>query len=67
MPWTILLSFPLMAVMQEICARLVRITGASVAINLRKHHPKPLLCGVVILLCVANIFHLGADNYLTRS
>jgi NRAMP (natural resistance-associated macrophage protein)-like metal ion transporter len=59
--WTMLFSFPLMAAMQEICARLGRITGAGVAANLRKHYPKPLLIGAITLLCVANIFNLGAD------
>ena len=61
MLWTMLFSFPLMAAMQEICARLGRITGAGIAANLRKHYPKPLLLSAVGLLCAANIFNLGAD------
>jgi NRAMP (natural resistance-associated macrophage protein)-like metal ion transporter len=61
MLWTMLFSFPLMAAIQEICARLGRITGAGVAANLRKHYPKPILYVVVLLLCMANIFNLGAD------
>jgi NRAMP (natural resistance-associated macrophage protein)-like metal ion transporter len=61
MLWTMLFTFPLMAAMQEICARLGRITGAGVAVNLRKHYPKPILFGAVCLLCAANIFNLGAD------
>jgi NRAMP (natural resistance-associated macrophage protein)-like metal ion transporter len=61
MLWTMLFSFPLMAAMQEICARLGRITGAGIAANLRKHYPKPLLLGAITLLCIANIFNLGAD------
>jgi NRAMP (natural resistance-associated macrophage protein)-like metal ion transporter len=61
MLWTMLFSFPLMAAMQEICARLGRITGAGIAANLRKHYPKPLLFAAVGLLCAANIFNLGAD------
>lgn len=59
--WTMLFSFPLMAAVQEISARLGRITGAGIAANLRKHYPKPLLFSAVILLCAANIFNLGAD------
>jgi Mn2+/Fe2+ NRAMP family transporter len=50
-----------LAAIQEICARLGRITGAGIAANLRKHYPKPLLYGAVALLCAANIFNLGAD------
>lgn len=61
MLWTMLFSFPLMAAMQEICARLGRITGAGIAANLRKHYPKPLLFGAITLLCIANTFNLGAD------
>lgn len=61
MLWTMLFSFPLMAAMQEISARLGRITGAGIAANLRSHYPKPILYGVVFLLCMANIFNLGAD------
>src|ERR1700732_1152882 len=61
MLWTMLFSFPLMAAIQEICARLGRITGAGIAENLRRHYPKPVLYGLVSLLCLANIFNLGAD------
>jgi NRAMP (natural resistance-associated macrophage protein)-like metal ion transporter len=61
MLWTMLFSFPLMAAIQEICGRLGRITGVGIAANLRKHYPKPILYGVVMLLCLANVFNLGAD------
>src|SRR5579862_4253325 len=61
MLWTMLFSFPLMAAIQEICARLGRVTGRGIAANLREHYPKPLLYAVVALLCVANVFNLGAD------
>jgi NRAMP (natural resistance-associated macrophage protein)-like metal ion transporter len=61
MLWTMLFTFPLMASMQEICGRLGRITGGGIAANLRNHYPKPVLYGLVLLLCLANIFNLGAD------
>jgi NRAMP (natural resistance-associated macrophage protein)-like metal ion transporter len=61
MLWTMLFSFPLMAAIQEVCGRLGRITGVGIAANLRKHYPKPILYGVVLLLSVANVFNLGAD------
>jgi NRAMP (natural resistance-associated macrophage protein)-like metal ion transporter len=61
MLWTMLFSFPLMAAIQEICGRLGRITGSGIAENIRKHYPKPVLYGLVSLLCLANIFNLGAD------
>jgi len=59
--WTMLFSFPLMAAMQEICARLGRITGFGIADMLRKHYPMPLTYSVVFLLCLANVFNFGAD------
>jgi Mn2+/Fe2+ NRAMP family transporter len=59
--WTMVFSYPLMAAIQEICGRFGRITGAGIAENLRKCYPKPLVYGVVALLCVANTFNLAAD------
>ena len=61
MLWTMLFSFPLMAALQEICARLGRITGRGIAENLRRHYSKSLLLSIVGLLCLANVFNLGAD------
>jgi NRAMP (natural resistance-associated macrophage protein)-like metal ion transporter len=59
--WTMLFSFPLMAAIQEICARIGRVTGAGIAANMRKHYPRGLLYAIVLLLCSANTFNLGAD------
>jgi len=61
MLWTMLFSYPLMAAMQEISARIGRITGAGIAGNIRKHYPKAALYAVVSLLLIANTFNLGAD------
>ena len=61
MLWTMILSYPLMGVIQEISARIGRVTGMGIAGNLRRHYPKSLLYGMVLLLLVANIFNLGAD------
>ena len=59
--WTMLLSFPLMSAIQEICARLGRITGQGLAAAMDKRFPKPLVIALIGLLCVANVFNLGAD------
>src|SRR5215468_5861016 len=61
MLWTMLFSFPLMAAMQEICARLGRITGVGIAANLKKAYPSYVAYSVVLLLCLANLLNLGAD------
>ncbi len=59
--WTMLVSYPLMAAIQEICARIGRVTGCGIAANLRKSYSKPLLYSVLALMSVANVFNLGAD------
>lgn len=59
--WTMLLSYPLMAAIQEICARIGRVTGCGLAANLRKSYPRPLLYFVLAAMSAANVFNLGAD------
>lgn len=59
--WVMVFSFPLMAVIQAISARIGCVTGMGIAQNLRRHYPAPLLRGVVFLLLIANIINLGAD------
>ena len=59
--WTMVLTYPLMAAIQEISARIGRVTGVGIAANLRKNYPRPLLYCVLFVVSVANIFNLGAD------
>ena len=59
--WTMIVTFPLMVAIQEICGRLGRITGTGVAASLGKRYPRPFVTAMVLLLCIANIFNLGAD------
>jgi NRAMP (natural resistance-associated macrophage protein)-like metal ion transporter len=59
--WTIVLTYPLMAAIQEISARIGRVTGVGIAANLRKSYPSSLLYSVLFVVSVANIFNLGAD------
>ncbi len=61
MLWTMLFSYPLMAVIQEISARIGRVTGAGIAGNIRQHYPRLILYIIVFLMLSANIFNLGAD------
>jgi NRAMP (natural resistance-associated macrophage protein)-like metal ion transporter len=59
--WTALLSFPLMAAVQLMCARLGMVTGCGLASVIRTRYPRWVLwfaCGLVI---VANVFNIGAD------
>jgi len=59
--WTMLFSFPLMAVIQAVSARIGCVTGYGIAQNLRRHYSPWLLRAVVLLLVVANVINLGAD------
>ena len=59
--WTMVFSFPLMAVIQGVAARIGSVTGVGIAGNLRRHYPRGLLRGVVALLVAANVVNLAAD------
>src|ERR1700684_398276 len=58
--WTMLFSYPLMAVIQEISGRIGRVTGRGIAGNIRKYYPNWLLQMIVVLLLVANTINIGA-------
>ncbi len=59
--WTMLLTYPLMAAIQEISARIGRTTGRGIAGNLCRHYPNWLLQLIVALLFIANTINIGAD------
>ena len=59
--WVMLFSWPLMCAIQEISARIGRVTGRGIAGNIKLHYPTPVLVGMVGLLIVANTINLGAD------
>ncbi len=61
MCWVMLFTFPLMAAIQEISARIGRVTGQGIAGNIRAHYPRWLGTAIVTLLLLANILNLGAD------
>jgi NRAMP (natural resistance-associated macrophage protein)-like metal ion transporter len=59
--WTMLFCYPLMVAIQQISARIGRVTGKGIAGNLRQHYPNWLLQGIVALLFIANTVNIGAD------
>ncbi len=61
MAWVMLFIWPLMAAIQEVSARIGRVTGDGIAGNIREHYPRWLLQVIVALLLAANIINLGAD------
>ena len=59
--WSVVLTLPFMIAVQEISARLGRVTGRGLAAALKQHAPMPVLAALVGLLVVANVINLGAD------
>jgi len=59
--WTALFSFPLMAAVQLMCARLGLVTGRGLAGVVRRRYPRWVLWGACALLVAANIVNIGAD------
>lgn len=56
-PWTL----PLMATVQEMCARIGLVTGRGLAGNIRVFFSKRMLYICTVLLFMANAFNIGAD------
>ena len=59
--WLSLFSFPLMGVIQEMCARIGLTTGVGLATNIKRHFSKKVLYISTFLLLFANVFNIGAD------
>lgn len=61
MLWLCAWTFPLMAMVQEMCARIGIVTGRGLAGNIRIHFSKRILYACTILLFAANTFNIGAN------
>jgi Mn2+/Fe2+ NRAMP family transporter len=59
--WLAVLTYPLMSVVQEMCARIGLVTSRGLAANIRMHYSRPVLYGLTFLLFAANTFNIGAD------
>src|SRR5216684_2711447 len=59
--WTALFSFPLMAAVQMMCARLGMVSGRGLASVVRLRYPRWVLWAACTLLVVANVVNIGAD------
>jgi NRAMP (natural resistance-associated macrophage protein)-like metal ion transporter len=59
--WTALFSFPLMASVQLMCARLGMVSGMGLAAVIRRRYSKWVLLGACVLLVIANTVNIGAD------
>jgi NRAMP (natural resistance-associated macrophage protein)-like metal ion transporter len=61
--WIALLTFPLMAAIQLMCARLGMVTGRGLAAAVRIYYPRWVwvLWAACSILVVANVINIGAD------
>ena len=61
MLWSVVLAYPLLAGIQQIVARIGRVTGHGLAANILRAFPAWLLVILVLLLLVANTINIAAD------
>jgi NRAMP (natural resistance-associated macrophage protein)-like metal ion transporter len=59
--WTALITFPLMAALQEMCARIGIVTSQGLTTNIRNNYPKPILYLMILFTFPAVIINIGAD------
>src|SRR5688572_15777155 len=59
--WTALITFPLMASIQEMCARIGLVTSVGLTTTLKNHYSKILLYLMMVFSVPAMILNIGAD------
>jgi NRAMP (natural resistance-associated macrophage protein)-like metal ion transporter len=59
--WTAILAFPLMAAIQQMCARIGLVTSQGLSGTLKKHYPKPVLYVMLVFSFPAIVMNIGAD------
>jgi NRAMP (natural resistance-associated macrophage protein)-like metal ion transporter len=59
--WTALLTWPLMAAVQTMCARIGMVTGQGLAGSLKQRFPGWLLRIFIVALLIANTINIAAD------
>ena len=65
--WMAIFTFPLMVVIQEMCARIALVTGKGLAANIKKHFPKYILIPISLMLVIANTINIGANLSIMAS
>jgi NRAMP (natural resistance-associated macrophage protein)-like metal ion transporter len=59
--WMAIITFPLMAAVQEMCARIGMVTQSGLTTTIKKKYPKPVLYLLIIFSFPAIILNIGAD------
>jgi NRAMP (natural resistance-associated macrophage protein)-like metal ion transporter len=59
--WTAIITLPMMAAIQFICAKIGMVNGVGLAGVLRKHYPRWVVMSAITLLLIANTINAGTD------
>jgi NRAMP (natural resistance-associated macrophage protein)-like metal ion transporter len=59
--WTAIVAFPLMAAIQQMCARIGLVTSQGLTGTLKKHYPKSILYLMLVFSFPAIIMNIGAN------
>ena len=59
--WTAIVAFPLMAAIQQMCARIGLVTSQGLTGTLKKHYPRPILYVMLLFSFPAIVMNIGAD------
>jgi len=59
--WTAVITYPLQAAVQGMCARIGLVGGHGLAATIKQFYPRWVLYPLVLLLVGANAFNVGAD------
>jgi NRAMP (natural resistance-associated macrophage protein)-like metal ion transporter len=59
--WTSVIAFPLMASIQQMCARIGLVTSQGLTGTLKKNYPKPVLYLMVLFSFPSIVMNIGAD------
>jgi NRAMP (natural resistance-associated macrophage protein)-like metal ion transporter len=59
--WTAIIAFPLMAAIQQMCAKIGLVTSQGLTGTLKDHYPKPILYLMLLFSFPAIVMNIGAD------
>ncbi len=59
--WTAVVAIPLMAAIQQMCARIGLVTNEGLTGTLKKHYPRPVLYLMLLFSFPAIVMNIGAD------
>lgn len=59
--WTSIIAFPLMASIQQMCAKIGLVTSQGLTGTLKKNYPKPVLYLMLLFSFPAIVMNIGAD------